>query len=168
MPQPSGARKQLLASRKTPEPSSSSRLLSQSHQQTFRSSTTAPRHWGSLITICLPKLVMQLVGLLLKLCVKHSVMAATTVATQAVEEIGGAGQYVVTALEEALDIPAAVSSTGGIVQAAQAASAPATLHAAQAMLKEGIGESNTSAAVALVDALATQLQSAPPPQPSSA
>ena len=117
---------------------------------------------GTLVTLCLPRLVTQLIGLCLKICVKQSVLAATTVASQAVEEIGRAGQYIVIAFEEALDLPPAISSTGAVV--VPAAPAQAAMHATQSLLRDiaGSGDSNSSL---LASAILNQLpQTAAAPQ----
>ena len=114
--------------------------------------------------MCLPKLVTQLIGLCFKICVKQSVLAATTVASQAVEEIGGAGQYIVTALEVALDLSRAISSTGAAAAAVSSVPTQAAMHATQSLLREmaGSGDSNSSL---LASAILTQLpQAAAAPQ----
>ena len=54
---------------------------------------------------------MQIVTLLMRLFVRQAFVAMGTVTTSALEEVTGAGALLVSALEEALDIPAAVSST---------------------------------------------------------
>ena len=131
--------------------------------------STDPECWGlwaigTLVTLCLPRLVTQLISLCLKIYVKQSVLAATRVASQAVEDIGGAGQYIVTALEEALDLPQAISSTGAAAGAVSSVPAQAAMHAAQSLLRKMAvsGDSNSSL---LASAILTQLpQAAAAPQ----
>ena len=83
-------------------------------------------------------------------------MAVTTVASQAVEELGGAGQYIETALEEALDFPPAISSTGAVAGTFAAAPAQAAMHATESLLRDmaGSGDSNSSL---LASAILSQL-----------
>ena len=114
---------------------------------------------GSVITMCLPKLVMQLVGLCMKLFVKHSVIAVSNVAAQAVEEIGGAGQLLVVALEEALDIPAALASS-----APPPAQSFSTSLAATAILKDIVGEGNATILGPLLQQAFEAQQPVPPAQ----
>ena len=122
---------------------------------------------GTIVTLCLPRLVTQLICLCLKICVKQSVRAATTVASQAVEELSEAGQYIVTALEEALDLPPAISSTGAVAGTFAAAPAQAAMHATESLLRDmaGSGDSNSSL---LASAILSQLpQTAAAPQAQS-
>ena len=54
---------------------------------------------------------MQIVTLFMRLFVRQAFVAMGTVTTSALEEVTAAGALLVSALEEALDISAAVSST---------------------------------------------------------
>ena len=117
--------------------------------------------WGlwaicALVTVCLPKLVTQLIGLCFKIRVTQSVLAGTMVASQAVEEIGGPGQYIVTALEEALDLLQAISSTGAAAGAVSSVTAQAVMHATQSLFREMAGSGNSNSSL-LASAILTRL-----------
>ena len=64
----------------------------------------------SLLALLLPKIVMQIVTLLMRLFIRQAFVAMGTVTTSALEEVTGAGALLVSNFEEALDIPAAVCS----------------------------------------------------------
>ena len=63
------------------------------------------RIFGLLVTLGLPKLLMQLAGLCFRLFIKKTFFAFEIVADQVMVEVVDAGSMLVTALEQALDIP---------------------------------------------------------------
>ena len=63
------------------------------------------------LALLLPKIVMQIMTLFMRLLIRQAFVAMGTVTTSALEEGTGAGALLVSALEEALDLPAAISST---------------------------------------------------------
>ena len=60
---------------------------------------------GLVVTLGLPKLIMQIAGLLIRLLVKKTFFALVIVADQAIMEVADAGSMVVTSLEQALGLP---------------------------------------------------------------
>ena len=111
------------------------------------------RWWGwllcTVITLCIPKIATQLIGLAMRFVVKFIMSAVGSAATQAVEELGGAGGMLVSALEEALDLPS--SATPDLSAQAAAAAELAT-----STLKAAVGEANASALAPLVHTVVSQ------------
>ena len=109
---------------------------------------------GVVITLGLPKLLVQVAGLLLRLVVKKSFIALEAAAGQAVLEVADAGSLFVSALEEALDIPStSFPGSQGTQQEEQARLAGV---AASTVIGASIGGNNTSWVAPAVQAAVAQ------------
>ena len=89
----------------------------------------------------------------MRLFVKHTVSAVGIAASQAVEELGGAGQMIVGALEDALDVPAVIASAPPLDVASQVASATSV---ATTALAASFGEAVAPAKTPLIHSVVSQ------------
>ena len=66
-------------------------------------------YWAVCSFLLLPKIAMKIVTMFMRLFIRQAFVAVGTVTTSALAEVSSAGALLVSALEEALDIPPAIA-----------------------------------------------------------